>query len=312
MRSSEMHTLDKSILYMLLSTLSLSVTGLISKYLVDIVPIEWFSFLRFALPAVLLLVLLRITKVKMPNKAEMKPLLGRALCIALCQLFFLWSLQHLSLVESVVLFATGPLFMPLLERLFFKTSVSKLTIAALVATFVGVILLAGKEGEFSLRLELLAGLAGGLFNSGSQLTLYRASKSALSPKEINFWTFSLAALLLLPVLAFVDIAAPEATSTLQTWLSAPVAIALLTISCLIINTQVNRAKAYRLASSGSQLAPLIFTNLLFTSAWQWLFFDESFSLWQITGLGLIIFATMLNVLWPMIMSRPPFLKQRQA
>lgn len=119
-----MHTLDKSILYMLLSTLSLSVTGLISKYLVDIVPIEWFSFLRFALPAVLLLALLRITKIKIPNKAEMKPLLGRALCIALCQLFFLWSLQHLSLVESVVLFATGPLFMPLLERLFFKTRVS--------------------------------------------------------------------------------------------------------------------------------------------------------------------------------------------
>ncbi|EPF9309896.1 DMT family transporter [Vibrio vulnificus] len=307
-----MHTLDKSILYMLLSTLSLSVTGLISKYLVDIVPIEWFSFLRFALPAVLLLALLRITKVKIPNTAEMKPLLGRALCIVLCQLFFLWSLQHLSLVESVVLFATGPLFMPLLERLFFKTRVSKLTIAALVATFVGVILLAGKEGEFSLRLELLAGLAGGVFNSGSQLTLYRASKSALSPKEINFWTFSLAALLLLPVLVFVDIAASEATSTLQTWLSLPVAIALLTISCLIINTQVNRAKAYRLANSGSQLAPLIFTNLLFTSAWQWLFFDESFSLWQITGLGVIIFATMLNVLWPMIMSRPPFLKQRQA
>ncbi|EOE2121075.1 DMT family transporter [Vibrio vulnificus] len=307
-----MHTLDKSILYMLLSTLSLSVTGLISKYLVDIVPIEWFSFLRFALPAVLLLALLRITKIKIPNKAEMKPLLGRALCIALCQLFFLWSLQHLSLVESVVLFATGPLFMPLLERLFFKTRVSKLTIAALVATFVGVILLAGKEGEFSLRLELLAGLAGGVFNSGSQLTLYRASKSALSPKEINFWTFSLAALLLLPVLVFVDIAASEATATLQTWLSLPVAIALLTISCLIINTQVNRAKAYRLANSGSQLAPFIFTNLLFTSAWQWLFFDESFSLWQITGLGLIIFATMLNVLWPMIMSRPPFLKQRQA
>ncbi|EIT7146235.1 EamA family transporter [Vibrio vulnificus] len=307
-----MHTLDKSILYMLLSTLILSVTGLISKYLVDIVPIEWFSFLRFALPAVLLLALLRITKIKIPSKAEMKPLLGRALCIALCQLFFLWSLQHLSLVESVVLFATGPLFMPLLERLFFKTSVSKLTIAALVATFVGVILLAGKEGEFSLRLELLAGLAGGVFNSGSQLTLYRASKSALSPKEINFWTFSLAALLILPVLAFVDIAAPEATSTLQTWLSLPVAIALLTISCLIINTQVNRAKAYRLANSGSQLAPLIFTNLLFTSAWQWLFFDESFSLWQITGLGLIIFATMLNVLWPMIMARPTFLKQRQA
>ncbi len=60
------------------------------------------------------------------------------------------------------------------------------TIVALVMAFSGVILLAGADGEFTWRIDLLLGLAGGLFNSGSQLTLYKASKSGLSPLEINF------------------------------------------------------------------------------------------------------------------------------
>lgn len=78
-----------------------------------------------------------------------------------------------------------------------------------------------------------------------------------------------------------------------------VAIAsLLAVSLLIINTQIFRSKAYKLASSGSQLAPLIFTNLLFTAIWQATFFNESFNVYQLIGLGLIVFASMLNILIP--------------
>ncbi|MCF8777350.1 DMT family transporter [Vibrio sp. IRLE0018] len=305
-----MPTLEKSVIYMLLSTMSLSVTGLISKALVTFIPVEWFSFIRFALPAVILLFMLRITKLKWPKKEEISALLIRAACIALCQLFFLWSLQHLSLVESVVLFATGPLFMPLLERAFFKSPLSFMTLTLLAITFMGVILLAGHNGEIEWRPEILAGLAGGLFNAGSQLTLYRASKSSMTPKEINFWTFSAAAGLLVPVVVAYEWGA--SMEVVQAWWNAPVIASLLLMSFLIINTQVNRSKAYRLAQSGSELAPLIFTNLLFTAIWQWLFFEQTFTVWQVSGLAMIISATVVNAFWPKWRARAPLGPERRV
>ncbi|MGI2801065.1 EamA family transporter, partial [Photobacterium damselae] len=90
--------IDRAVQYMLLSTLSLSATGLLAKLLSNQLPIPWFSFLRFSMPALILLVVLSFTNIKLPSKQEFKPLLTRALCIGLCQLCFLKSLQTLSLV----------------------------------------------------------------------------------------------------------------------------------------------------------------------------------------------------------------------
>ncbi|MEF1219985.1 EamA family transporter, partial [Photobacterium damselae] len=73
---------------------------------------------------------------------------------------------------------------------------------------------------------------------------------------------------------------------------------LVMMALLVINTQVNRAKAYKLAHSGSQLAPLIFTNLVFSTIWQFVFFQQTFTHQQIFGLSLIVVATMTNSLLP--------------
>ncbi|EKO3861567.1 DMT family transporter [Vibrio harveyi] len=287
---------NKPVIFMLMSTLSLSVTGLLAKQLSDDLSVTMFSFLRFFTPALILLVMLRFKNLTLPTAGTIKPIVLRALFIAMCQLCFIASLQTLTLVEGVVLFATGPLFMPIVEKLFMRGQIRMSTIVALVMAFSGVILLAGADGEFTWRIDLLLGLAGGLFNSGSQLTLYKASKSGLSPLEINFWTFGTAALLILP-LVFVNDASmlvnPLSISTFETPNTALVFL----MSLLIINTQVFRSKAYQLASSGSQLAPLIFTNLLFTAVWQWIFFDDQMSHSQVAGVSLIVLATVLNTCW---------------
>lgn len=80
---------------------------------------------------------------------------------------------------------------------------------------------------------------------------------------------------------------------------------MLGVSFLIINTQVFRSKAYKLAESGSQLAPLIFTNLLFTAIWQWLFYAESYSYLQVMGLTLIVLANMFVVFAPKYLAKRP-------
>ncbi|EJG0982555.1 DMT family transporter [Vibrio parahaemolyticus] len=294
-----MNHVHKPIVFMLMSTLSLSVTGLLAKQLSEALSVTMFSFLRFFLPALILLLVLIPKGIKLPKSTELKPTLLRALCIGLSQLCFIASLQTLTLVESVVLFATGPLFMPVIEKLVWHGKIRASTVFGIVMAFSGVVLLAGTEGEFTLRYDLLLGLAGGLFNSGSQLTLYKVSKSNMSPLEINFWAFSFAALFILPLALINDCFGLLGAHSFSLSVE-PSVLWLLVMSMLIINTQVFRAKAYQLASSGSQLAPLIFTNLLFTAVWQSLFFADVMSRTQIAGMGLIVLATVLNGFWDVL------------
>ncbi|ELA7624464.1 DMT family transporter [Vibrio parahaemolyticus] len=294
-----MNHAHKPIVFMLMSTLSLSVTGLLAKQLSEALSVTMFSFLRFFLPALILLLVLIPKGIKLPKSTELKPTLLRALCIGLSQLCFIASLQTLTLVESVVLFATGPLFMPVIEKLVWHGKIRASTVFGIVMAFSGVVLLAGTEGEFTLRYDLLLGLAGGLFNSGSQLTLYKVSKSNMSPLEINFWAFSFAALFILPLALINDGSGLLGAQSFSLSVE-PSVLWLLVMSMLIINTQVFRAKAYQLASSGSQLAPLIFTNLLFTAVWQSLFFADVMSRTQIAGMGLIVLATVLNGCWDVL------------
>ncbi|MCA2412742.1 MULTISPECIES: DMT family transporter [Vibrio] len=291
-----MNAVNKSILFMLMSTLSLSVTGLLAKQLIGELSVTLFSFLRFLAPALILLVLLRFKNLTFPKAGTLKPILLRAFCIGLSQLCFIASLQTLTLVEGVVLFATGPLFIPLVEKLFMGGHIRVSTLAALAMAFTGVVMLAGVGGEFTWRSDLLLGLAGGLFNSGSQLTLYKVSKTDMSPLEINFWAFGFAAVFLLPLTLFNDIDVFLKANVMESTVSSNM-LWLGVMSLMIINTQVFRSKAYQLASSGSQLAPLIFTNLLFTAVWQSAFFDDRMSQSQIIGMSLIVLATILNTCW---------------
>lgn len=298
------------VLFMLLSTFSLSLTSLLSKYLTQIMPIAMLGFLRFVIPALFLLMVMKLTHFRWPQRGMLSSLLIRSVCIAGSQLCFIYSLQSLSLVESVVLFSTGPLFIPLFEKLLWGGQLAWRTVLSVCVIFIGVILLAGSTGSIEWRPELLSGLGAGLFNAGSQLSLYRATKSDMRSIEIHAWTFLVAALLLSPLILMVPWSGDVLSSIGMTW-DEPGALnfaALLLASMLVVNTQVFRAKAYRLAQSGSQLAPLIFTNLLFSALWQVLFFDVDYRLTQKLGLAIIVVTTVVNGILPRLMERKARLK----
>lgn len=288
-----------AIAFMLLSTFSLSFTGLIAKYLSQILSVEELSFIRFAAPALLLFALLSMKTIRTFSWLTFKPLVIRGLCIAACQVCFLLSLQTLTLVESIVLFSTGPLFIPVLEKLIFGTRIPLFTIIALLMTFGGVLLMAGDPTQIEMRAELMIGVLAGIFNSGSQLSLYRASKGKMTPVELNAWTFLIASAIISPFLIGSSVIGHVDFQWMQSrYLWGVVAVGVLVMSCLIINTQVFRAKAYAVSQSSSQLAPLIYTNLMFTGLWQYLFFEDQFSRTQVLGILLIISASLFNSFWP--------------
>lgn len=289
----------RPVFFMLASTFSLSLNGLMAKLLSDSFSTEVLGFLRFILPALLMLTMLKITGWAVPDRNNWRTIFIRSLCVVGSQMCFLIALNNLTLVESVVLFSTGPLFMPLLEKLLLKTPIQALTLFNLVLTFIGVLLQAGSPVGIDIRPELLIGLAAGFFNACSQITLFKGSKGSLPAAALNGWCFFIAGLVVLP-LALVDIgrndfAIIQTTSSSLHNLAIPLLI-LLTFS--IVSTQMFRAKAYRLAHSGSQLAPLIFTNLMFAVIWQIIFFDQQLAGLKIVGIGLIILATIINTFGP--------------
>ncbi|MCC4855025.1 EamA family transporter [Vibrio splendidus] len=307
-----MSDITKATAFMLLSTFSLSLSGLMAKYLSVSMPVSLLSFVRFLLPSLFLFLFLMFYKITKPSLDMWKPLVMRAIFMVACQWCFLTSLQTLTLVEGVVLFSTGPLFIPLLEKLMFGTKIHTTTVICLVVTFVGVVMMAGDWSQFEFGSEffrpaLLLGLLAGVFNSGSQVSLYRASKTSLTPAELNAWTFLVAAIIVIPMVVFTSVsAAPDGlesaadNGTFSALLSFEglrwIGLGAFGLALFTINTQIFRSKAYKLADSGSQLAPLIFTNMLFSALWQSLFFDDVFSTQQLIGINLIVVASITNTL----------------
>ena len=307
-----MSDITKATTFMLLSTFSLSLSGLMAKYLSVSMPVSLLSFVRFLLPSLFLFLFLMFYKITKPSLDMWKPLVMRAIFMVACQWCFLTSLQTLTLVEGVVLFSTGPLFIPLLEKLMFGTKIHTTTVICLVVTFVGVVMMAGDWSQFEFGSEffrpaLLLGLLAGVFNSGSQVSLYRASKTSLTPAELNAWTFLVAAIIVIPMVVFTSVSAASDmlesaadNGTLSGLLSSEglrwIGLGAFGLALFTINTQIFRSKAYKLADSGSQLAPLIFTNMLFSALWQSLFFDDVFSTQQLIGINLIVVASITNTL----------------
>ncbi|MFS1467606.1 DMT family transporter [Vibrio lentus] len=305
-----MSDITKATAFMLLSTFSLSLSGLMAKYLSVSMPVSFLSFVRFLLPSLFLFLFLMFYKITKPSLDMWKPLVMRAIFMVACQWCFLTSLQTLTLVEGVVLFSTGPLFIPLLEKLMFGTKIHTTTVICLVVTFFGVVMMAGDWSQFEFGSEffrpaLLLGLLAGVFNSGSQVSLYRASKTSLTPAELNAWTFLVAAIIVIPMVVFTSVsAAPDGlegaagNGTFSALLSFEglgwIGLGAFGLALFTINTQIFRSKAYKLADSGSQLAPLIFTNMLFSALWQSLFFDDVFSTQQLIGINLIVVASITN------------------
>ncbi|EPF2929130.1 DMT family transporter [Vibrio navarrensis] len=285
---------NRAVPYMLISTFSMSLTGLVLKKLTETMGIELLTFLRFFMPALLLFAIVGVSKLPLPPRSVIKALTIRGLCIAACQLCFIASLNTLSLVETTVLFATGPIFIAVLEKLIFKVKIKTETKFGLVATFAGVLMLAGDVSGIQFRPELLIGLGAGLFNAGSQVSLFRASKGEVKASVLNSWTFLIAAVSVLPLAFIFGLSDLDTQILLEPQNNAFVWVCLLGLSVTVVGNQILRSKAYKLVDSSSQLAPLIFTNLLFTLMWQVLFFDESFSKHQIVGITLIIFAALMN------------------
>ncbi len=94
---------------------------------------------------------MKLKHFRWPQRNMWFSLLIRAVCIAGSQLCFIYALQSLSLEESVVVFSTGPLFIPLLEKWLWGGQLARRTVLSVCIIFVGVVMLAGNTGPIERR-----------------------------------------------------------------------------------------------------------------------------------------------------------------
>ncbi len=296
-----MSTQIKPVTFMLASTFNLSISAVLAKFLSESISLELLNFLRFIMPAIVMLWLMSLTKWEAPSKRELPPLLLRALFITVTQLCFLYAISFLSLIEAVVLFSTGPLFIPLLEKLIFGSPVKGITLVALVLAFCGVLIQGGYIQGVDWRPELLIGLGSGLANALAQVCMFRASKSQLSPLALNTWCMVFAAVIAVPIFLITTNSGENQLANISDQTLVLAGLFLLTVT--VINTQVFRIKAYRLVESGGRLAPLIFTNLIFAFLWQQLFFEQALEIHKLVGISMITAAMLINTFAPKLAIR---------
>ncbi|MBB1417728.1 DMT family transporter [Pseudoalteromonas sp. SG44-1] len=282
-------------MFMLLSTFTLALNSLFSKLLTEYFSDAILVMLRLLLPALVMLFIAACSRWVMPNQAAWGAFILRAIFIASCQGCFMLALSRLTLIEAVVLFSTGPLFIPLLERYFYKTKISRMVLPTLILMGIGVVMQNLTVQGITWRWELLIGLAAGFFIGCSQVALFRASKINLPILVINGCCFAIAALFVLPVMViFTSQVEYQQSIIMIVNFEQGILLLLLFLGLSTAATQFFRSKAYRLVDSNSQLAPLIYTNLIFAVLFQFLFFSTVMSLMQILGTSLIAFATLLN------------------
>ncbi|WP_089124141.1 DMT family transporter [Vibrio algivorus] len=272
------------LLLMILSTLCLSLSGFVAKYLEEIVPINVLLIARLFIPASIMLVAALWVKASVPCLRETLVISRRSVFIALTQFCFFSALVNLSLIELAVLFSTGPLFIPLIERVLYGVKLSLPVILTLLVSFTGLIIQSGILEEFDFQWGMGFGLLAGFFNACSQVSMYRASKIKAHSLMINGISFLVASILVLPVsFLMVD----SSTSILPISLF-PYVILIAVMGGLSIGTQLFRTSAYRKAISTAELAPIFYLNILISALMQFLFFDERFTSHQILGLSLIV------------------------
>ena len=249
------------LLLMLLSTVCLSLSGFLAKLLEHIVPLNVLLMARLTIPAIIMLGAAFMLKARLPTFAETRVIGKRSIFIALTQFCFFLSLSKLSLIELVVLFSTGPLFIPIIEKILYGSTISKPIGLTLLVSFVGVIVQSGVLNGVQLQWGMVLGLLAGFFNACSQVTMYKSSQIKLHPLMTNGVSFLIAAALVLPIATLLM---ESSTSEYTYWLF-PYVVVIIVMGVLSVGTQLFRTKAYQKSLSSAELAPYVLFKYIYCS-----------------------------------------------
>ncbi len=162
---------------------------------------ESIIFYRISFAIIILFIVLFISRNlnKIKLKENKKFLVLFSLLQVTTMVTYFISILNASVSTAVLLLYTAPVYVTLISPLFLKESLTKKGIFALVLSVAGVVLIVDPARlEFSRSIGILAGIASGLSYAGQIMTSKHIGATYPGYAQA-FWSFAIAALVLLPL-----------------------------------------------------------------------------------------------------------------
>ncbi|HEV3269525.1 MAG TPA: DMT family transporter [Candidatus Rhabdochlamydia sp.] len=281
----------KGVAYILLSTIGISLFGLFSKFGLDDTPFFLITFLRFAIPFILLLPfsLAKYSVVQLWKATNWRIQWLRSGCVLVYQYSFFYFLNQQSLLDAAILQNTSPLFILIFESLFHRQRLNMITLFSIAISFIGVLCILQPDLGVISRISLVGFLIP-VALAGSQV-IYSHQVHHIPQQSTLFFLFFLCSiftgvLYLFSGELFQVSNYGHTSSFVHLWI-------LLGMGVTSIFNQSFRGFAYRYARP-SILAPFSYVALLFSGLFDWLIFNRLPNLWSGLGLALIIIGSVIQ------------------
>ncbi|WP_432773633.1 DMT family transporter [Francisella salimarina] len=280
-----------SLWFMTVSAALIAFGSFARKYLIQIDGIYLTMLVSFVGGGILMWWVVSISSFSRVAPFAWRSIFIRVVFSLFAQLFFFISLSNGSLLITILLFNTSPLFIPVIRFLFYKQSVSYFNFACIIISFLGIYLILG-VGEGNVNTYNLCALFAGVLNAASQVVLYNASK-----KEdvfiINLWIYTFIGIFLLLLLPFNM----SAISSLNEVSMKPVVI-WVSVAIIIfgISSQIFRVKAFKYTKDPSLIAPAMYFSVLVAALLDVVFYDSSISCMEMIGILMVCVSSILSLI----------------
>lgn len=265
------------------ASICLALLALLSRYTRGLPP-ELVTWLRFMIPGLCLVALARREDWRAVWSGADRPGWVRAVCVVISQGCFVLAAMRGDLLHAVLLYNTGPLFIPLIARVWLGERLRPAALTGLAIGFAGVLVVL-QPALRGLDSTALISLFGGFAMAASQVLFYRSAQHQ-PPFRNQFKLYMQASLVGLPLAALGLGHLPSQPFTTES--TTVLVLALLGMSLCSLGSQSLRDLAYRGMDNASTLAPLMYVAVPVSAALDWLLFAHAARPSTLAGAALIV------------------------
>ncbi|MGH8079920.1 MAG: DMT family transporter [Lysobacter sp.] len=269
------------------ASICLALLGLLSRYTRGLPP-ELVTWLRFMIPGLVLIALARRDDWRAVWSLADRPGWVRAVCVIVSQGCFVLAAMRGDLLHAVLLYNTGPLFIPLVAWAWLGERLRPAAVWGLIVGFLGVLVVLRPDAR-GLDGNALISLLGGFAMAASQVLFYRSAQH--QPPFRNQFKLYLQASMVGLLLALFGLAhmpslpSSGGAAAVESWV---LVLALLGMAACSLGSQSLRDLAYRGMDNASTLAPLMYVAVPVSAVLDWWLFDHAARASTLIGAGLIV------------------------
>lgn len=289
-----LNTIDRGILFMLLSALISALNGAVAKILSEDMSALEIVFFRNLIGVMIILYTLKHTAPSLSG-GRFHLLFMRGLFGFLAMILFFYTITAIPLGEAITLNKTSPLFVSVLAYYLLKEHLSKRAILALLIGFFGIVFITKPYG-LSISYEHFLGVMGGFFAAAAYATIKKI-KDIYDTRVIMLSFMGVGTffpLLLFVITPWID--APDSLGFLFqpfVWdINAKVWLLIGFMALISTLSQWLLTKAYSF-SKASIIGVISYTNIPFAIGFGWMLGDAFPDIYTFTGIALIVLGGIL-------------------